>query len=617
MSLTKVTFSMINGAIVNPIDSGATPGGLVDSTTAFTAALVAGTTVDLGGNTFLVGSLTIPNCTITNGTLKLVSGSRLTVNTGCIFDGVTVDANNSAVNVAAIYVFGGNFNFHNSKVTNIDSAGAVAAQYGIIIKKQPGTGLEKIVFSIRDSEFSNIVNTDDGAPAGSGFCGGVFFFGDEASLANYTDPCKGVIDNCVFDNIWTRTGGGATIDNTDADAIRFYIDGWAESFNVVFPITISNCKFYKIQKSCIKNNGGNGMSVCSMYVKADRVDFTMLAAIRIQSAYDCVINDLTFDGSATYLFALSTKRCQIYNTNLTLASNVTQGLFFQNFGIISANIIVDGGAWNEVGRLIGSNYSSGTTATNVVVSNIAGVVTTPQSPYISLLRFSGITLNNVKFENPSLVVDAVQLSDSDNVLFSNCSFVTARRAIAMDTNNTAVVNITIDGCYLETTGKGIGLRLVTIRPTSGSVATPDGVYIYNTRMKRYTHSSQTNDEFVFVQASNVKIDGLHMLVEQDGANTIAAPTAINLISCTKIQLTNVQYTCNFTFAAGWVGWAALLSSCQYATIYNIHGGCRRGVEFNLTSNCAYNNIAAVVGQTVTAVTGGTNIVAGAELNAVL
>jgi len=602
---------------VSVIDFGADPTGTSNATTAFTNALAAGQNYDLGGGTYLIDSLTIPDCTITNGTLKLTANSRLTVNTGCTFDGVTIDCQDLAVNVAAIYVFGGKFNFHNSEITNIDSSVAVAAQYGIILKMQPSTGLDQVEFSIRDSKFSNITNTDDGAPAGSGFCGGVFFFGDEASLSNYTKPCSGVIDNCSFDNIYTQTGSGATIDNCDADAIRFYVDAWTASFNVIFPVTISNCRFKDIQKSCIKNAGGNGMTVNDAYVDANRTDFTMLAAIRIQTAYDCIINGLTFNGNVKYLYALSTKRCQINDTNTTLSSDIEQGVFFQLTSTASYGVIVNGGVWHGVTRLLGTNVTSTAFAPqSVLLSNIlGGSVTSPSSPYIYAAYFDDLKLDNVRFSTTS-VLDVVSLLDSTNTTITSCNFVSARRAIAMDVNNVATANLKITDCDFETTGVGIGYRLVSIRPTSGTQLTPDGVFISGCKLTRTSYTSSTNDDFLLLQASNVKIDNIQMVLKH-GAGEYASTTAMQLVSCTKVQITNISYTCDFTFNAGWAGWTALLNSCTYATVYNIHGGCRRGVEFTSTSNCTYNNIAAVVGETVTSVTGGTNIVAGAELNAVL
>ena len=42
MALTKVTYSMISGALVNVQDYGADPTGATDSTTAFTAAAALG-----------------------------------------------------------------------------------------------------------------------------------------------------------------------------------------------------------------------------------------------------------------------------------------------------------------------------------------------------------------------------------------------------------------------------------------------------------------------------------------------------------------------------------------------------------------------------------------------
>lgn len=58
MSLTKVTYSMINGAPINPVDFGADPTGVSDSSSAIQAALNTGRVVDLGdsNNTYLVTS---------------------------------------------------------------------------------------------------------------------------------------------------------------------------------------------------------------------------------------------------------------------------------------------------------------------------------------------------------------------------------------------------------------------------------------------------------------------------------------------------------------------------------------------------------------------------------
>ena len=65
MSLTKVSYSIIAGAVVNVLDYGADPTGVADSTSAFNAAITAlpfiGGTVSIPLGTYLVGTVVIPN----------------------------------------------------------------------------------------------------------------------------------------------------------------------------------------------------------------------------------------------------------------------------------------------------------------------------------------------------------------------------------------------------------------------------------------------------------------------------------------------------------------------------------------------------------------------------
>ena len=65
MSLTKVSYSMINGAQVNVLDFGADLTGVVDSTTAFQAAIDSlpanGGTVYMPSGSYLIGTLNFPN----------------------------------------------------------------------------------------------------------------------------------------------------------------------------------------------------------------------------------------------------------------------------------------------------------------------------------------------------------------------------------------------------------------------------------------------------------------------------------------------------------------------------------------------------------------------------
>jgi hypothetical protein len=66
VSLTKVSFSMIQGEIANPLDYGADPTGVSDSTTAFTDAIATGKSVFVPKGTYNV-----------NATLELAKGQEL------------------------------------------------------------------------------------------------------------------------------------------------------------------------------------------------------------------------------------------------------------------------------------------------------------------------------------------------------------------------------------------------------------------------------------------------------------------------------------------------------------------------------------------------------------
>jgi hypothetical protein len=86
MSLTKVTYSMIDGATVNPTDYGADNTGATDSSAAFTAAIAAASAVNsallLNGGTYLINSqvaLTGDLTVVVNGevTFNCAAGSTI------------------------------------------------------------------------------------------------------------------------------------------------------------------------------------------------------------------------------------------------------------------------------------------------------------------------------------------------------------------------------------------------------------------------------------------------------------------------------------------------------------------------------------------------------------
>lgn len=80
MSLTKATYSMIEGAPANVLDYGAVGDGVANDTAAFTAALAAASAVYVPQGTFAVENLSVPNGKTLTGSgaasiLKIVGGS--------------------------------------------------------------------------------------------------------------------------------------------------------------------------------------------------------------------------------------------------------------------------------------------------------------------------------------------------------------------------------------------------------------------------------------------------------------------------------------------------------------------------------------------------------------
>lgn len=148
MSLTKVSFSMIDGAVVNALDYGADPTGVSDSTAAFQAAAVAanngivtgagpGGTVYVPKGTYLVSRVglrdtvligedrdnTIIRCNTNAGSAiyfldAATDRDGTTANTagGGGFQNLTVDGNNKT-NVSGIRTYGGGVTIANIKVT--------------------------------------------------------------------------------------------------------------------------------------------------------------------------------------------------------------------------------------------------------------------------------------------------------------------------------------------------------------------------------------------------------------------------------------------------------------------------------------------------------------------
>lgn len=120
MSLTKATYSMVNGAPVNVLDYGAVGDGVTDDSAAFNSALTAATNVYVPSGTYKIAStLTFQNANTrlygSNATLSYTGiGNAVTFNgkAYCEISGLTIDTLTGANGVVLSSLS------HNGKVTN-------------------------------------------------------------------------------------------------------------------------------------------------------------------------------------------------------------------------------------------------------------------------------------------------------------------------------------------------------------------------------------------------------------------------------------------------------------------------------------------------------------------
>jgi hypothetical protein len=139
MALTKVTYSMINGAPVNVLDYGADPTGVSNSTAAINAAIATGQSVYFPRGTYLTTgghALTYPSNQMFFGDgygasiIKKSSGTAtifdIPQETQCSFSDLTIDANNLGGTVFM-------WRAHYSTITNVDVRNVGGTSYGFHI----------------------------------------------------------------------------------------------------------------------------------------------------------------------------------------------------------------------------------------------------------------------------------------------------------------------------------------------------------------------------------------------------------------------------------------------------------------------------------------------------
>lgn len=271
MSLTKVTYSMIQGASANALDYGADPTGVADSTAAIQAAVNAGSSIYIPAGTYLVSAkIYTPSNKLIYGdgetTLLKVNVDFLTNvfgnhgSTGTRLSNITIrdlmiDGGGQTTNIYTGYKGGIGIYYSNAENIKIDNV--IIRNCGVIKSGDP---------------------TND-----AGFGGyGIFVESRHGELKNVR------ISNCTIYNI---AGGG--MQAGDGIAVNCFATG-AGGF--MTDVHISNCWISTCGRHCVSFAGGSGEKIPSgPQLLSTYCEKSALDGIDIETAYQALVDGCYFN----------------------------------------------------------------------------------------------------------------------------------------------------------------------------------------------------------------------------------------------------------------------------------------------------------------------------------
>lgn len=475
MSLTKVSYSMINGAVVNVFDYGATGDGTTDDTAAVQLALNAGGTVFFPVGTYLIGTTlnVLSNTQVSldqNATVKAkstLSGNLFSVNsktnvkfTGGIFDG---NKANAASATAVIYIYNSssvwvnNTTVQNGKVRNIYVEGPSTSSVSRNIFIQNNSINNATNVGITFTYTGNILIENNlvfsnGAGLSSGESAYIVIVGNTFS-AHTADGCA-VGNNCSF---VTMTGNVAFANGAEGlsiDGVDHGVISGNTSYNNLIGITVwSRSPGVASAKRNVVSS--NSVSSCTEegIIVADGNDFT-------------IVEGNSVNGCGSHGIQLSESDNLVIRDNI-VNSNTGSGIYIA--GSIGTKIdgnVCTGQTSYGIRLEAGTGFGRNTITNNVLSANAGGY-----GIYDNSGGSGNVILNNIFTDESSPVVQTSNIYVNDSVVIES------NRNLIGTTGYPNVINGNIKQ-YLNswqyegaapTTGKwAIGDIFYTIAPVSGN-----------------------------------------------------------------------------------------------------------------------------------------------------
>jgi len=584
MSLTKVSYSMIQGGGVCVLDYGADPSGVSDSTSSIQTAIDTGKSVYFPSGTYKVTSALSFNQTDVayygdgkNSSYIMLSGSGLkrlgqvTANRITFTDmGFYGDsgANRPSIDIGAIKLTNNasDVRFINCLFTAFvgkwgTNPNPVQESTDVYAVELDANGLGG--FRFESCRFSGITNEVDLAQPdgfGGGFCGGIYLY--QPSAAAVISPSFGQIIDCDFVEIATLRPDGvpnSNINQTDADGIRTQVVG-ASDDDKTYKVKIAGCRFLNVQKSAIKTSGTAGFVIEDTEVYSLRTDVDMQAAIRVQwtksatvrntfcrgrfyslivvIGKDIVVDGVYFLGRATTDYFSSTGAALIVSDTGFTETN----LIFRNIYVNKCPVV-----FRQQSQPSGDVYANTNLLLENILATLCAAIPSPDVALIDITKTKRVTIRNVQVDdrNTGNVRTAILMRDCAEVEISDCQLDCTYQAISVDRlsglsptpydyklsninawrgQHVSDPNIEVISLYTRTTPSALNVDQVSV----------NGLYV-----SLFGTATANNSKAFLLKNNRGVVSNVTCYVRYDGSNS-NFNLGTDFVGCTDISISNVN-----------------------------------------------------------------------------